>query len=1701
VALDGAGDLFIADQNNTRVVKVPAGGGAAIAIDPTLNGVSSEPQGVTVDGAGDLFIADRGNNRVVELPAGGGAAIAIDPTVNGTGLNVPTDVAVDGAGDLFIADVGNNRMVEVPAGGGAATVLSPMVNGTALSYPSRVTLDGAGNLFIGDHYNSRVVEIQRPQPPTVSFPTATNDGSIDSDGTQTVQVSNSGNEPLIFSALSYPADFSATSDADACSGSTSLSAGEECDLPIRFSPVSPSTGPLSESVTLTTNAPASPQSVTVTGTAIDGPSFITANAGATPQSATVSTAFANPLAVTVKESGGNPVSGVSVTFTAPAAGASGTFSNSTGTITVTTNASGVGSASFTANATVGGYSVAASASGLTTVSFSLTNTPSLAITSANSTTFTVGVPGSFQVTANATSLTFTATGLPMGLTISSAGSISGTPVSSVGSPYSAVITVIDGFGNIATQKLTLTVDQVPAITSANSTAFTVNAAGSFTVTTNGNPKASLSESGALPSGVTFADNGNGTATLAGTPASAGGSYPITITANNGVSPNATQSFTLTVMAMPHYIVTSLVDDASGVAGNCSDQNLNGATPDNNCSLRDAIAAAAAIPQTTLSPVTAALMPTITFASTLCTAYTGSTCTASITPAVGNAGTYSVTTGGTLTVSANMNITGPTTGSWAKLTNLVTVAGGGSSNRFSVFTVSSGVTGAAINNLTITNGYSGVDGGGIHNGGALTVSNSTVSGNTSTNSGGGIFNNGTLTVSNSTVSGNSSHDGGGICNEDTLTVTNSTVSGNTSTNFGGGIFNEGALTVSNSTFSGNSSTNINGGGIHNNAGTLTVSNSTFSGNSAADYGGGINNSAGTLILANTIAAGNTAISAPDLYGNATDHGYNLIGNGTGSTGLANGINSTQIGTSASPLNPQLAQLANYGGPTKTMLPQPGSPAICATSPSTASGTDQRGDPRTTTYGTTSCQDSGAVQTNYSIAFLQQPLTVVQNAAMLPAPTIQLDESGVAFADGTDTIAIPLSLTTGSGTVSGGSVSTSATTGVATYSALSISLPGTSDVLTANLTLNSAITPATAIAVASNPFNVNSAVTQLAFVASPPATLTAGGNAGSVTVDEENFGGTLVTTASDTVTLTVTGPGSYSNIYTVIAVNGVATFNLSSGALTAAGSYSYVASIAGNSAVTAANAAETVSKAAATVTLDSLSQTYTGSALSATATTTPASLTVTFTYNGSAAAPTTAGTYTVVGTVSDPNYQGSATGTLIIAKATPTVTWATPAAITYGTALNATQLDASSPVAGTFAYNPAAGTVLAAGSQELSVTFTPADATDYTTATASVTLTVNVQTQTISLASSTLAYASGVPFGVAPLTLSATSTSGLSVTFTLLSGPATLSGNSLTVNGAGTVAIAANQAGNANYAPAPQVVENITVNKALPTASIASSADPVLLQNAITLSATIASGAGTPTGTVTFLDGSTPLGTGTLSGGVVTLTTSSLATGAHSVTAAYGGDANFLASTSSPLTQLVEDFNFNISSTSNNSSSSITVMPGGTAVFTFTVSPIDGSTFPAAVTLTLSGLPAGATYSFSPATIAAGAGATVVTLTIDIPQTEAGAKPLTLHPGAQLAVNRNGGSSGGQAGGVAGRLAPFSLALLLPFAGRLRRTGKRLGRMMCALLLLAAVMAAVAGMSGCGSTSGFFGQQQQSYTVTITATSGALSHSTTVTLTVE
>lgn len=156
----------------------------------------------------------------------------------------------------------------------------------------------------------------------------------------------------------------------------------------------------------------------------------------------------------------------------------------------------------------------------------------------------------------------------------------------------------------------------------------------------------------------------------------------------------------------------------------------------------------------------------------------------------------------------------------------------SEDLFRIFLVDTGAT-VTISGLTISNGtVFGLDGGGILNRGALTITSSALSGNSAAQdsggaspvggNGGGIANTGTLTISGSTLSGNTAGaDGGGIYNDGTLTIINSTLSGN-SANFGGGIFNDGNLTVVNSTLA-NNLASASGGGIRNQD-TLNIKNS-------------------------------------------------------------------------------------------------------------------------------------------------------------------------------------------------------------------------------------------------------------------------------------------------------------------------------------------------------------------------------------------------------------------------------------------------------------------------------------------------------------------------------------------------------------------------------------------------------------------------------------------------------------------------------------------------------------------------------------------------------------------------------------------------------------------------------------------------------------------------------------------------------------
>ncbi len=272
---------------------------------------------------------------------------------------------------------------------------------------------------------------------------------------------------------------------------------------------------------------------------------------------------------------------------------------------------------------------------------------------------------------------------------------------------------------------------------------------------------------------------------------------------------------------------------------------------------------------------------------------------------------------------------------------------------------------------------------------------------------------------------------------------------------------------------------------------------------------------------------------------------------------------------------------------------------------------------------------------------------------------------------------------------------------------------------------------------------------------------------------------------------------------------------------------------------------------------------------------------------------------------------------------------------------------------------------------------------------------------------------------------------------------------------------------------------------------------MAQTAITLTATLSSTSGQPTGTVNFLDGTTVLGAGTISGGVTTLTTSSLAAGTHSITASYSGDSNFAAVASAALAQTVLDFTLNSVSANGASGSSQTVNAGAAANYTLAITPTSGNNFPTLTTLTVSGMPDGAT-----ATITSSTWTQLTGTSWSFPATTAFTNfGLTVQvPAAAATVSQAHPEP------LSRKFPPLLWGLLLlPFARRMRRVSKRLRRSITTLLLLMAGFAAMAGVTGCasgtGSGTGFYMQQPKTYTIVVTATSSALTHSTTLTLTVQ
>ena len=301
VALDGTGNLFFADAGNNRIRKVDTSGiistvagdgifGFSGDGDPATSASLRDPFGVALDGAGNLFIADRFNQRIRRVDAATGIITTVagdGPTGIGAGgfsgdggpatsasLHEPNGVALDGSGNFFIADTLNNRIRKVDTSGIITTVAG---NGSfgfsgdggpatsaSLSFPFGVALDGSGNLFIADFSNSRIRKVSFLNPPAVSLSIADltfADRPVGTTSTaQTVTLTNNGEGVFTISSITVSGDFAQTNDC------ASLAASASCTFNVTFTPTAG--GARTGILTIDSNDPSSPQIVALSGTGI-----------------------------------------------------------------------------------------------------------------------------------------------------------------------------------------------------------------------------------------------------------------------------------------------------------------------------------------------------------------------------------------------------------------------------------------------------------------------------------------------------------------------------------------------------------------------------------------------------------------------------------------------------------------------------------------------------------------------------------------------------------------------------------------------------------------------------------------------------------------------------------------------------------------------------------------------------------------------------------------------------------------------------------------------------------------------------------------------------------------------------------------------------------------------------------------------------------------------------------------------------------------------------------------------------------------------------------------------------------------------------------------------------------------------------------------------------------------------------------------
>jgi sugar lactone lactonase YvrE len=1707
IAVDGSGNVYVTGLVDNTVKEMLAVNGS-IPASPTIKTLGSgfhEPIGITVDASGDVYVGDSGNNAVKEMLAVNGS-IPASPTIKtlGSGFSMPYTVAFDGSGNLYVADYGNNAVKEMLAVNGSIPA-SPTIEtlGSGFFTPSSAVLDGSGNVYVADSGNNRVVKLDFADPPSLTF-ASTAVGATSTDSPQTITVVNAGNAELTFpipstgnnpsmSAANFTLNSSGSSDCELIYSVSStpgtLAAGASCQLPISFVPTA--VGALTGSLVLTDNnlnaaEPAyASQNITLSGPgtgsftlASSASSLTMIQGGSGTSTITVTGQYGFTGSVNLTASG--LPSGVTASFSPnPATGASLL------TLSAIVGSSEATSQPITITGTSG--SLTETTSLLLTVnpgpSFSIGASPSVMnLNQGASGTSTIAVTGYYGFTGNV-SLAITSS-LPNGVTASiSPNSTTGTSV--------LTMNAISGYAHAGTYKLTISgtsPGQLTAISTVtvivNPPTFTLiasagdtslNQGASLTSTIWVSPLAGFAGSvnlavTGLTSGLTASitpnpSTGTSVLTLTASTTATPGNALVAVTGTSGTETESTYievgiayvapGFSLANSTNPPTSGPNIVQGASGTStitvtdlGDFSSSvNLavsgglpSGVTasfsqnPTNTTSVLTLTASSSATLgpyYTTITGTSGALTATtgiyifiypapglaplsanfgsvnIGTASPVQTlTYTFATFAAPVTlgsmavltqGAAGldfaNAGTGTCTPNTTYTASQSCTVNVTFTPSVAGTRNGAAVLYGNTGNVIATDYIQGNGVGPQVNYLPGTQSiaYSGtaasapqaiaVDGSGnlyLGMGGAGTVSKEAPSA-------GGYTSLGTVGSGLHSAYGIAVDGSGNIYIADyaeSVYVETPSPGGYTQSMVVTGLAYPNAVAVDGSgnvyiadsgpglvlretpTPNGYLQSEIPTSGISS-LGGVAVDGSgnvyitdVYNGRVVEETPSGVSYTQSTVVSGLGQPQGIAVDGSGNLY--IVDLQNNQVVKETATPGgyVQSAVANNAINGLLQPLGVAVDASGNvYIAETngfqvlKENFADPPSLAFA----STAVGSTSTDSPQTITL-----ENVGNAALNFPIPATGSNPSIGTNftwnssgASACPLVTSNSWTYGTLAAGSSCQLTISFTPTV-AGTVSSSLVLTDNDLNAAApgYINQTLALNGVGTQVTPTITwaTPAAITYGTALSAVQ--LNASSTVAGT-FVYSPLAGVvpTAGSQTLSVTLNPTDS--TDYTTATATVTLVVNKATpaitwatpaaiAYGTALSATQLNasstvaGTFTYSPAAGTVLAAGSQTLTATFTPTDTVDYSTATATVNlavnKAAPTITWATPAAVTYGTALNATQLNATSTVAGTFAYSPAAGTVPTAGSKTLSVTLNPTDSTdyttATATVTLVVNKATPAITWATPAAIAYGTALSATQLNASSNVAGTFTYSPAAGTVLAAGSQTLTATFMPTDTVDYTTATASVNLAVNKAAPTITWVTPT-----AIAYGTALSAVQLNATSTVAGTFTY--SPA--AGTVLTA-GSQTLTTTFTPTDTLDYTTATASV-NLAVNKAAPTITWVT---PAAIAYGTALSATQLDASSNVAGTFTY----SPAAGTVLAAGSQTLTTTFTPTDTVDYTTATA--------------TVVLTVNPAPSFTLGASPGSLTVVQGSSGTSTLTVTKLNG--FTGSVTLAASGLPSGVTATF-------------------------------------------------------------------------------------------------------------------------------------------